>query len=72
MRTMTIKELIGLYERYFDKLELLENTVSELEIDEEELNELINISKDLQHSLVHIVKSTKELLIDKATDSKIV
>lgn len=69
---MTIKELIGLYERYFDKLELLENTVSELEIDEEELNELINISKDLQHSLVHIVKSTKELLIDKATDSKIV
>ena len=69
---MTIKELIALYERYFDKLELLENTVSELEIDEEELNELINISKDLQHSLVHIVKSTKELLIDKATDSKIV
>ena len=69
---MTIKELIALYERYFDKLELLENTVSELEIDEEELNELINISKDLQHSLVHIVKSTKELLIDKAADSKIV
>ena len=65
---MTVKELIALYERYFDKLELLENTVSELEVDEEEVNELINITKDLQHSLVHIIKSTKEVLIDKAAE----
>ena len=68
---MTVTELTALYERYFDKLELLENTVSELEVDEEEQNELINISKDLQHSLVHIIKSTKELLIDKAAEKNI-
>ena len=68
---MRLKELARLYAIHFDKLELLEDTVSELDLDHSEIEELIITSRDLQHSFLKIVGATKELLEDNNIYTKI-
>ena len=68
---MTLKELAKLYDRHFEKLELLEDTVSELDLEESEVEELIITSRDLQHSFLEVVGATKELLEDNNIYTKI-
>ena len=68
---MTLKELAKLYDRHFEKLELLEDTVSELDLEESEVEELIITSRDLQHSFLKVVAATKELLEENKIYNKI-